>query len=55
MIVYTASRPGALIYVARNKKKGRGYVIGENNEDKNENKDKNDNKESGEEDSADYN
>jgi hypothetical protein len=41
IIVYTASRPGALIYVARNKKKSRGYVIGENNEDKDEDENKN--------------
>jgi hypothetical protein len=55
MIVYTASRPGALIYVARNKKKSRSYAIGENDEDKDEDKNKNDNRESGEENSADYN
>jgi hypothetical protein len=55
MIVYTASRPGALIYVARNKKKSQSYVIGENNEDKDEDEDRNDNRESGEENNADYN
>jgi hypothetical protein len=52
MIAYTASRSGALIYVARNEKKSRGYAIGENNED--EDKDKNDNRESGEENSINY-
>jgi hypothetical protein len=52
IIVYTASRPSALVYVARNEKKSRGYAISEDNED--ENKDGNDNGESGEEDSADH-
>jgi hypothetical protein len=41
--------------VIRNKKKSRNYVIGEDNEDKNENEDKKDNRESGEKDSADHN
>jgi hypothetical protein len=41
--------------VARNKKKSRDYVIGEDNENKDENEDGNDNREFGEEDSADYN
>jgi hypothetical protein len=50
MIAYTASRPGALVYVVRNEKKSRGYAIGEDDEDE----DGNDNKGSGEEDSADH-
>ena len=54
MIVYIASRPGVLVYVARNEKKSRGYAIGEDDEDKDEDEDGNDNRESGEEDSADY-
>jgi hypothetical protein len=41
--------------VARNEKKNRGYVIGEDDENKDENEDKNDNRESGKEDNADYN
>ena len=36
-IAYTASRPGALVYVARNKKESRGYAIDEV-EDENENR-----------------
>ena len=54
MIAYTASRPGALVYVARNEKKSRGYAIGEDDEDEDEDEDGNDNRESGEEDSADH-
>ena len=56
MIAYTASRPGALVYVARNEKKSRGYAIGEDDEDEDEDEDEdgNDNRESGEEDSADH-
>jgi hypothetical protein len=50
MIAYTASRQGALVYVARNEKKSRGYTIGEDDEDEDE--DGNDNKRSGEEDSV---
>jgi hypothetical protein len=38
--------------VVRNKKKSRGYAIGEDDED--ENKNRNDNRESDEEDSIDY-
>jgi hypothetical protein len=33
IIAYIASRPGALIYITRNKKRSRGYVIGEDDED----------------------
>jgi hypothetical protein len=51
VIVYTASRPGALVYVARNEKKSRGYTIGEDDEDE----DENENRGAGEEDSADHN
>jgi hypothetical protein len=47
MIAYTASRPGALVYVARNEKKSRGYAIGED-------EDENENRGPGEEDSADH-
>jgi hypothetical protein len=36
MIAYTVSRPGALVYVARNEKKSRGYAIGEDDEDEDE-------------------
>jgi hypothetical protein len=43
-----------LVYVTRNEKKSRGYVIGEDDEDENEDENGNDNRESGEEDSADY-
>jgi hypothetical protein len=50
MIAYTASRPGALVYVARNEKKSRGYAIGEDDEDE----DGNGNRGSGEEDSTDH-
>src|SRR5947209_9591013 len=50
MIAYTASRQGALVYVARNEKKSRGYTIGEDDEDEDE--DGNDNRGSGEEDSV---
>jgi hypothetical protein len=39
MIAYTASRPGALVYVARNEKKSRGYAIGEDDEDEDEDED----------------
>jgi hypothetical protein len=35
---YTVSRPGALVYVARNEKKSRGYAIGEDDEDEDEDK-----------------
>jgi hypothetical protein len=45
MIAYTASRQGALVYVARNEKQTRGYTIGED-------EDGNDNRGSGEEDSV---
>ena len=55
MIVYTASRLGALVYVARNEKKNRSYIIGENNKDKNKNKNKNNNKKSNKENSTNYN
>jgi hypothetical protein len=48
--VYTASRPGALVYVARNEMKSRGYTIGENDEDE----DENENRGAGEEDSTDH-
>ena len=47
MIAYTASRQGALVYVARNEKQTRGYTIGED-------EDGNDNRGSGEEDSTDH-
>jgi hypothetical protein len=40
------------LYVARNGKKSRGYVIGEDNEDEGEDEDGNDNRGSDEEDSA---
>jgi hypothetical protein len=50
MIAYTVSRPGALVYVARNEKKSRGYAIGEDDEDEDE--EGNDNRGFGEEDSA---
>ena len=30
---YTATRPGALVYVSRNEKKDKGYCIGEDDED----------------------
>ena len=36
MVAYTASRPGALVYVARNEKKSRGHAIGEDDEDEDE-------------------
>lgn len=52
--MYTASRPGALVYVARNEKKGRGYTIGEDDEDEDEDEDENENRGAGEEDSADH-
>ena len=52
MIAYTASRQGALVYVARSEKKSRGYTIGEDDEDEDE--DGNDNRGSGEEDSTDH-
>jgi hypothetical protein len=45
MIAYTASRQGALVYVARNEKQTRGYTIGED-------EDGNDNRGPGEEDSV---
>jgi hypothetical protein len=46
-IAYTASRQGALVYVARNEKKSRGYAIGED-------EDENENRGFGEEDSGDH-
>lgn len=36
IIAYTASRPGALVYIARNEKRSQGYVINKNNEDEDE-------------------
>ena len=36
MIAYTASRQGALVYVARNEKKSQDYAIGEDDEDEDE-------------------
>ena len=33
---YTATRPGALVYVAGNEKKDKGYCIGEDDEDEDE-------------------
>jgi hypothetical protein len=33
---YTATRPGALVYVLKNEKKDQGYYIGEHDEDKKE-------------------
>jgi Protein of unknown function (DUF3435) len=39
IIAYTASRPGALVYIARNEKRSRGYVIGEDDEDEDEDED----------------
>ena len=54
IIAYIASRPGALVYVARNEKKSRDYAIGEDDEDEDEDEDGNDNRESGEKDSADH-
>jgi hypothetical protein len=39
IIIYTASRPGALVYIARNEKRSRDYVIGKDDEDENEDED----------------
>jgi hypothetical protein len=50
IIAYTASRPGALIYVAHNEMKSQGYAIGEDDEDEDE--DENVNGGAGEEDIA---
>ena len=52
MIAYTTSRPGTLVYVARNEKKSQGYAIGEDDEDEDE--DGNNNRGSGAEESANH-